>query len=93
MILIIVALILLAAEVAYDSYTTKYLLGLGGTEANPIAAFLQKHFGVYGAGAAGFLVAASTLLINDWIIWIILLAEGVNCYFQYQKYTAAKKGS
>lgn len=90
MFLAIVALVLLAAEVVYDSFTTLYLLAQGGTEANPVARWLQKYAGVYGAGVVGWLVSAATLLINHWIIWVIIAVEGINVYYQHQKYSAAK---
>jgi uncharacterized membrane protein YbhN (UPF0104 family) len=89
-ILSILAVLLLTAEIGYDGFTTKYILGKGGTENNPVARWLQKYLGVWGTCAAGWAASTASLFLSHWIIWIVLIAEGINCVNQRKNYNAAK---
>ena len=88
--LILVALLILAALIIYDGWSTQYLLHRGYTEGNPLARWMVME-GTWGqvlACVLGFLAcAAVTLLFAHYghnllaeiFAWCAVIGEGLNC--------------
>jgi hypothetical protein len=86
-------LLLLAAEVSYDGWSTQYLRSKGYTELDPLAAPLVNK-GTWGQVAASTLgwvaTAVPSLLLYHYnhplpgttIAVIVAVAEGINCIRQ-----------
>jgi hypothetical protein len=81
-----IAAALLAAEVAYDGWSTQYLISKGSTELDPLAKWLVSK-GVLGQSAACLLGLGASLLaaliLGHWALWVIVAAEGANIVRQY----------
>jgi uncharacterized membrane protein len=90
---LIVAAIILAAEVSFDGWSTQYLDAHGFVEEDPLAKSLVKTTGgqivacLLGLGITMGVATVFHLLHHDVLsqltAWGVVLGEGINCIRQY----------